>query len=203
MAKMWLQATSQPWRHCSWVVQIWPNIFHGTSPPYHAKNQSNECQSWWGVIAAIYVGFNDASSSGRMAALEPVWNCVGRETVVVCHAGHNDLNVLRWIHPLVIGTQILNSRAGGGEIEGLRNLCSRLAAIGIQTGAGHCSLEDAWATRELALILIQQHTQDPTAETTVYPGQPFTDIDVVDEEFEEFEKYAENVEEALYGNMIY
>ncbi|KIV85892.1 hypothetical protein PV11_01544 [Exophiala sideris] len=82
---------------------------------------------------------------GRDEAREALWKFVSPETIVITHAGENDLNALRWIHPRVVDTQILY----GGR-SGLATLSSSILGLEIQTGNGHCSLEDAMATRELA-----------------------------------------------------
>ena len=89
---------------------------------------------------------------GRDAAREAIWKFVGPETVVITHAGENDMNVLRWIHPRVVDTQIL-----GGSQVGLQTLCLRLTGILIQNGGhGHDSLEDTLATREIAHIFLKR-----------------------------------------------
>jgi RNA exonuclease 1 len=41
---------------------------------------------------------------GRAAARKAVWNCVGVDTIVVGHDAQSDLTSLRWIHPLVVDT---------------------------------------------------------------------------------------------------
>jgi RNA exonuclease 1 len=41
---------------------------------------------------------------GRAAARRAVWNCVGVDTIVVGHDAQSDLTSLRWIHPLVVDT---------------------------------------------------------------------------------------------------
>jgi RNA exonuclease 1 len=94
---------------------------------------------------------------GRETARQQVWRWVGPETVVVVHAGHNDLSALRLIHPLVVDTCILESygdAAGGGC--SLKNLCLRRLGRIVQNGKGHCSHEDALACRELVHWLAKQ-----------------------------------------------
>ncbi|KAI1618252.1 ribonuclease H-like domain-containing protein [Exophiala viscosa] len=88
---------------------------------------------------------------GRDEAREALWKFVSPETIVIAHAGENDLNALRWIHPRVLDTQILH----GGQ-RGLANLSSSILGISIQTGDGHCSLEDAMATREIAIRHVER-----------------------------------------------
>lgn len=47
---------------------------------------------------------------GRDNARFSVWRYVGPETVVVGHSAHNDLDSLRWIHPVVVDTYIIEAR---------------------------------------------------------------------------------------------
>lgn len=44
---------------------------------------------------------------GKKRAREAVWQYVGPNTVVVGHAAHNDLTAMRWMHPLVVDTYII------------------------------------------------------------------------------------------------
>ena len=44
---------------------------------------------------------------GRRNALQAVWRHVGPETIVIGHATHSDLTSLRWTHPLVIDTLLI------------------------------------------------------------------------------------------------
>ncbi|KAM3475549.1 hypothetical protein MY8738_007357 [Beauveria namnaoensis] len=48
--------------------------------------------------------------AGRTAAREALWRFVGPNTVVVGHSANSDLNALRWIHPLVVDTLLLEMR---------------------------------------------------------------------------------------------
>jgi RNA exonuclease 1 len=88
---------------------------------------------------------------GRDEARKRIWSYVGSETVVVMHAGENDLAALRWIHGAVVDSLLLERYAipvEGGR--SLKNLLSRRLGREIQKGEkGHCSFEDAMACREL------------------------------------------------------
>lgn len=87
---------------------------------------------------------------GRENARNELWKFVGPDTVVIVHGGHNDLSVLRWIHPALIDSFILEGyrpRAEGGR--SLKSLCDRILNLQIQEGRGHDSFEDAAACREL------------------------------------------------------
>ncbi|KIW85201.1 hypothetical protein Z517_00591 [Fonsecaea pedrosoi CBS 271.37] len=59
---------------------------------------------------------------------------VGPDTIVVVHGGCNDFTALRWIHPLVIDTHILEGYTGvkteGGR--SLQNLCRLRLGIAVQ-----------------------------------------------------------------------
>lgn len=96
---------------------------------------------------------------GRDAARKRLMRFVGPETTVIVHGGQNDLTALRWIHPQIVDTFILagydSSKPEGGR--SLKNLCSRNLGREVQVGKkGHCSLEDARATRELAHWFMEQ-----------------------------------------------
>jgi len=94
---------------------------------------------------------------GRDKARQQVWQFIGPGTVVVVHGGQNDLSALRWMHPLVIDTLILESYGepiGGGR--SLKNLCLKRLGWVVQNGRGHCSHEDALACRELVHWLAGQ-----------------------------------------------
>jgi DNA polymerase III epsilon subunit-like protein len=102
---------------------------------------------------------NDAVSAGtcffgRDAAREALWKFVGPDTVLITHAGENDMNVFRMIHHKVVDTQALR----GGRV-GLARLCSSMFGISIQDGAGHDSLEDTLATPGLALRYVQREIE--------------------------------------------
>lgn len=47
---------------------------------------------------------------GRAGARQALWRFVGPQTIVVGHSGNSDLMALRWIHPRVIDTLILEMR---------------------------------------------------------------------------------------------
>ncbi|KAK8110629.1 uncharacterized protein PG998_007086 [Apiospora kogelbergensis] len=44
---------------------------------------------------------------GRQKAREAVWSLLGPDTVVIGHGANNDLNILRWIHPCIIDTLLV------------------------------------------------------------------------------------------------
>ncbi|KIY00842.1 uncharacterized protein Z520_03508 [Fonsecaea multimorphosa CBS 102226] len=113
---------------------------------------------------------------GRDCAREALLRLLGPDTVVVVHGGSNDLSALRWIHPLIIDTYILEGYTGVHRTEGgrsLQNLCKVKLGIAVQVSGpqsrrddgagvqtqtqtqrrrkGHDSYEDAMAARELVV----------------------------------------------------
>jgi RNA exonuclease 1 len=98
---------------------------------------------------------------GRDRARLALLGFVDPETVIVVHGGSGDFGALRWIHPLVVDTFILEGYEGpavdGQAGRSLKELCRRKVGIEVQVRdrangkLGHDSLEDAMATRELLL----------------------------------------------------
>ncbi len=88
---------------------------------------------------------------GRDAARAKLWNFVGTETVVVVHGGQGDLSALRWIHPFILDTCILDANGVMPRVgRSLKKLCSEQLNLEVQTRRAHDSHEDAMACRELA-----------------------------------------------------
>ncbi|KAF5573933.1 rna exonuclease 3 [Fusarium pseudoanthophilum] len=79
-----------------------------------------------------------------------VWKFVGPETIVIGHGVNSDLTCLRWIHPRLIDTLIVegNNRETKTGLS-LKKLAEERLGRSIQKGKGHDSLEDAIATRDL------------------------------------------------------
>lgn len=128
---------------------------------------------------------------GRDKARAAVLQYVGPQTVVVGHAAHNDLTALRWIHPTVVDTFLLekmNVKAApqvevASHRSGKKHLAQRqgrkepgplalqsLARLRLDreiqtTKKGHDSLEDALAARDLAHwnIIRRQHSIETSA----------------------------------------
>jgi RNA exonuclease 1 len=88
---------------------------------------------------------------GRKNARALIWKFVSPETIVIGHGASSDLTSLRWIHPRIIDTLIVEGNNHQGKTNGLS--LKRLAELRlqriIQKGKGHDSLEDAIATRDL------------------------------------------------------
>ena len=119
---------------------------------------------WSGVSWDMMWKAVNASSCffGRDAAREGLWKFVGPGTIIIIHAGENDMNVFRCIHPRIIDTQELR----GGQV-GLRNLSSAMLGISIQNDGGHDSLEDTMATREVAFSFLKRHIQSNKMTTNI------------------------------------
>ncbi|KAL3588257.1 hypothetical protein FPOAC2_14156 [Fusarium poae] len=79
-----------------------------------------------------------------------IWKYVSAETIVIGHGANSDLSSLRWIHPRIIDTLIVE-RNNSDETTGLslKKLAEKRLQRIIQKGKGHDSLEDATATRDL------------------------------------------------------
>jgi RNA exonuclease 1 len=107
---------------------------------------------------------NRTAIHGRDRARMGLLEFVGPETVVVVHGGSGDFRALRWIHPLIVDPEILEGYAGPNVVPGeksLKNLCKVKLGIDVQVRdaangkLGHDSVEDALATRELAIQWLQ------------------------------------------------
>lgn len=86
---------------------------------------------------------------------------IDSNTVIIGHAVHNDLRVLRVCHTKVLDTMILtNNAVSGGERLSRRNwslqsLCEELFGLHIRASSKkHSALEDTMAAREIALYCI-------------------------------------------------
>lgn len=99
---------------------------------------------------------------GTDTARNEVFKYVDSNTIVIVHGGSNDFTTLRWLHPAsrIIDTCVLETwdhevREQGWK-RGLKDACQRRCGIMVQNAklgdgraAGHDSLEDALATREI------------------------------------------------------
>lgn len=99
---------------------------------------------------------------GAAAARNEVFKYVDSETIVIVHGGCNDFSTMRWIHPAtrIIDTCVLETYdhkvKENGWKKSLKEVCLRRCGISVQNAvlnngrtAGHDSLEDAFATREV------------------------------------------------------
>ncbi|RKL00741.1 hypothetical protein BFJ68_g12607 [Fusarium oxysporum] len=79
-----------------------------------------------------------------------IWKFMSPETIVIGHGVKSDLTSLRWIHPRVIDTLIVEGDNHGATTGlSLKKLAEERLGRVIQKGRGHDSLEDATATRDL------------------------------------------------------
>ncbi|RAH67607.1 exonuclease, partial [Aspergillus aculeatinus CBS 121060] len=121
---------------------------------------------WMTQITGISPGtMNAAIRHGQafeswQAARQGLWEYVDRDTVLVGHALHNDLNALGIIHPQVVDTAIVTAEAvfsaRWGETRrfprlwGLKTLAMAMLGRQIQASSqGHSAVEDALATRDV------------------------------------------------------
>ncbi|OJA13843.1 hypothetical protein AZE42_00528 [Rhizopogon vesiculosus] len=93
---------------------------------------------------------------------------INRDTIVIGHALHNDLNTLRIVHHQCIDTAILfPHRAGPPYRRSLRDLVKEHLGLTIQAGggtSGHSSVEDSVATLDLVRWYVLNKLK-PTAKT--------------------------------------
>ena len=100
---------------------------------------------------------------GWEAARAEVWKHIDDSTVLVGQALQMDLKVLRMVHLRVVDTALITADAVHGpgwqrkRTWGLTDLCRDLVGISIRASGNqsHDSLEDALATRELALCCLR------------------------------------------------
>jgi DNA polymerase III epsilon subunit-like protein len=97
---------------------------------------------------------------GRNAARGRLLQFVGPDTVIITHAGKNDLMALRWIHPWIVDTMELEKRRMGRVTQAWRrpsllNLAKRHLDRDIQQNVGHDCLEDCITTRDLAVFYMK------------------------------------------------
>lgn len=124
---------------------VWPNVpmyhyntaFTGIRPEHLESAKRNGTCLW-----------------GRNGARAVVLRFVGLDTIVVGHALQNDLNALRWIHPVVVDSLILELQSAqpGAQTKrramALKTLARERLGRHIQRKT-HDSTEDAVAARDL------------------------------------------------------
>ncbi|KAG1752704.1 ribonuclease H-like protein [Suillus paluster] len=93
---------------------------------------------------------------------------INRDTIVIGHALHNDLNTLRIVHHQCVDTAIIfPHRAGPPYRRSLRDLAKEHLGLTIQAGggtSGHSSVEDSVATLDLVRWYVLNKLK-PTAKT--------------------------------------
>ncbi|PNY24397.1 Dimethylaniline monooxygenase [N-oxide-forming] 2 [Tolypocladium capitatum] len=78
---------------------------------------------------------------GRRKAREAVWRLIGPQTVVVAHAGQGDLTSLRWIHPVIVDTLVIETQMRRYEREAAEAAKAETAARNAEEAEGAGSLE--------------------------------------------------------------
>ncbi|KAH0363582.1 hypothetical protein KCU65_g7344, partial [Aureobasidium melanogenum] len=95
-------------------------------------------------------------------ARQLLFSFMNRNTILVGHALHNDLNVLKIAHDRCVDSEVLAkaaiNRAGQNGV-GLQKLCDELLGLSVQREASHSCLEDSFAARE-AVIYMVSHPED-------------------------------------------
>ena len=81
---------------------------------------------------------------------------ISDSTIVIGHALHNDLKVLKILHNVILDTKILYGYTG---IKRLSSLSSRFLNLEIQNSYGHDCLQDARAALDLALRFVGERKQ--------------------------------------------
>ncbi|PNP78929.1 hypothetical protein FNYG_07794 [Fusarium nygamai] len=120
---------------------VWPNV-----PMQHLNTK------WSGVTWKMMHEARNKRNCvfGWRNARSLIWKFVGPGTIVIGHGVKSDLTSLRWIHPRLIDTLIVegNNRETTTGLS-LKKLAEERLGRVIQGGKGHDSLEDAIATRDL------------------------------------------------------
>lgn len=96
---------------------------------------------------------------GWKEARSRLFDLIDKDTVIVGHALRNDLKCLRIAHDNIVDTAVLTSQAVFGteypkRYWSLKTLCAEFLDMRIQAKLKHLALEDAMATREVALWCI-------------------------------------------------
>jgi DNA polymerase III epsilon subunit-like protein len=96
---------------------------------------------------------------GWEQAREEVWKLIDANTIIIGHALHHDLDILRMIHTRIIDSALLVQAAVNvpNRQWGLQTLCEQLIHLRIRNNPGkvHSCLEDVLATREVVLWCTQ------------------------------------------------
>lgn len=98
---------------------------------------------------------NGKTLKGWKEARDLLWQFIDTQTILVGHALHNDLKVLRMVHTMVVDSEILTKEAVGPNTArtwGLKHLSAELLRFLVQDKQeGHDCMEDAFAAREVVL----------------------------------------------------
>ncbi|KAK6000306.1 hypothetical protein QM012_003938 [Aureobasidium pullulans] len=101
---------------------------------------------------------NGTALRGVFHAREVLFSFMNEDTILIGHALHNDLNVLKIAHDRCVDSEVLAKtaidRAGRADGVGLRKLCDSLLGLSVQRTASHSCLEDAFAAREAVIYMV-------------------------------------------------
>lgn len=131
------------------VVQQWRTNIHGVSQSMMSKAVNN-----------------GTALRDLFHAREVLFSFMNRNTILVGHALHNDLNVLKIAHDRCVDSEVLAkaaiNRASHNNGVGLKKLCDGLLGLSVQRSTIHSCLEDAFAARE-AVIYMVSHPEELSA----------------------------------------
>jgi DNA polymerase III epsilon subunit-like protein/RNA recognition motif-containing protein len=90
-------------------------------------------------------------------AREVLFSYMDKSTILVGHALHHDLNVLKIAHDRCVDSEVLVkdaiNRPGQSSGTGLKKACDSLMGLGVQRMANHSCLEDSFAAREAVIFM--------------------------------------------------
>ncbi|KAI9921425.1 hypothetical protein PsorP6_001799 [Peronosclerospora sorghi] len=121
------------------------------------------CTQYSGITREIM-----EATSTRLADIQARFlSLVSADAILVGHSIENDLQALRVLHRRIIDTACLYPHPKGPPFRSaLRFLTTRFLCRAIQTGSdGHCSVEDAIATLQLAQLKIKHGPMFPSLES--------------------------------------
>ncbi|KAG9950845.1 hypothetical protein KCU85_g3210, partial [Aureobasidium melanogenum] len=128
------------------VIQQWRTNIHGVSPSMMSKAVNN-----------------GTALENVFHARELLFSFMNSNTILVGHALHNDLNVLKIAHDRCVDSEILAKvaidRASHNNGVGLKKLCDTLLGLSVQRTTFHSCLEDTFAARE-AVIYMVSHPEE-------------------------------------------
>lgn len=97
---------------------------------------------------------NGTALVGSRQARAALFELMDNNTILVGHALHNDLNVLKIAHGRCVDSLVLAITAisrPGNKQAGLKKLCDDLLGLSVQRASTHSCLEDSFAAREVVL----------------------------------------------------
>lgn len=121
-----------------------------------------EIRQWRTSIHGVSRGMmaqavEDGSAMRDLAhARNTLFSFMDDTTILVGHALHNDLNILKIAHSRCVDSEVLAVTAisrPGRKQTGLKKLCESLMGLGVQRMSTHSCLEDSFAAREAVIYM--------------------------------------------------